>query len=47
MASVPNDIHDVDLVLAEGTFSQGFDLWTARPGPPFPAVLYRDPTQTT
>ena len=47
MASVPNDTHDVDLVLSEGTFSQSFDLWTLRRVPPSPAVLYRDPTQTS
>ena len=44
MASVPNDTHDVDLVLSEGTFSQSFDLWTLSRVPPSPAVLYRDPT---
>ena len=47
MASVPDDTHDVDLVLSEGTFSQSFDLWTLRRVPPSPAVLYRDPTQTS
>lgn len=47
MASVPSDTHDVDLVLTEGTFSQSFDLWTLRRVPPSPAVLYRDPTETT
>jgi hypothetical protein len=47
MASVPNDTHDVDLVLSEGTFSQSFDLWTLSRVPPSPAVLYRDPTQTS
>jgi hypothetical protein len=46
LASVPNDTHDVDLVLSEATFSQSFDLWTLRRVPPSPAVLYRDPTQT-
>jgi hypothetical protein len=46
IASVPNDTHDVDLVLSEGTFSQNFDLWTLRRVPPSPTVLYRDPTQT-
>ena len=47
MADVPNGTHDVDLVLSEGTFSQSFDLWTLRRVPPSPAVLYRDPAQTT
>jgi hypothetical protein len=47
MADVPNDTHDVDLVLTEGTFSQSFDLWTLQRVPPTPNVLYRDPTQTT
>ena len=47
MASVPNDTHDVDLVLSEGSFSQSFDLWSLRRVPPSPAVLYRDPGQTT
>jgi hypothetical protein len=47
MASVPDDTHDVDLVLSEGTFSQSFDLWTLSRVPPSPAVLYRDPTQTS
>jgi hypothetical protein len=46
-ASVPNDTHDVDLVLSEGSFSQSFDLWSLRRVPPSPAVLYRDPGQTT
>ena len=47
MASVPNDTHDVDLVISEGTFSQSFDLWTLSRVPPSPAVLYRDPGETT
>ncbi|HSZ36484.1 MAG TPA: hypothetical protein VK773_05280, partial [Acidimicrobiales bacterium] len=47
MADVPNDTHDVDLVLTEGSFSQSFDLWTLQRVPPTPSVLYRDPTQTT
>jgi hypothetical protein len=47
MATVPNNTHDVDLVFSEDTFSQSFDLWTLRRVPPSPAVLYRDPTQTT
>ena len=46
-ASVPNDTHDVDLVVSQGTFSQSFDLWSLRRVPPSPAVLYRDPSQTT
>ena len=47
MASVPNDTHDVDLVLSQGSFSQSFDLWSLRRVPPSPAVLYRDPNQAT
>ena len=47
VASVPNDTHDVDLVLSQGSFSQSFDLWSLRRVPPSPAVLYRDPGQTT
>jgi hypothetical protein len=47
MASVPNDTHDVDLVLTEGTFSQSFDLWTLSRVPPSPAVLYRAANQTS
>jgi hypothetical protein len=47
VASVPNDTHAVDLVLSEGGFSQTFDLWTLSRVPPSPAVLYRDPTQTS
>ena len=47
MASVPNDTHDVDLVLSEGTFAQSFNLWSLTRVPPSPAVLYRDPSQTT
>jgi multidrug efflux pump subunit AcrA (membrane-fusion protein) len=47
MADVPNDTHDVDLVLTEGTLSQSFDLWALRRVPPSPTVLYRDPAQTT
>jgi hypothetical protein len=47
MASVPDDTHDVDLVLSEGTFSQSFDLWTLSRVSPSPAVLYRDPTQSS
>ena len=31
----------------KGTFSQSFDLWTLSRVPPSPAVLYRDPTQTS
>ena len=46
MATVPNDTHDVDLMLSEGTFSQSFDLWSLRRVPPSPAVLYRDPNAT-
>jgi hypothetical protein len=45
MASVPNNTHDVDLMLSQGTFSQSFDLWTLSRVPPSPAVLYRDPNQ--
>jgi hypothetical protein len=47
VASVPSDTHDVDLVLSEGSFSQSLDLWTLRRVPPAPAILYRDPSQTT
>ena len=47
MATVPNDTHDVELVLSEGTFSQSFDLWTLQRKAPSPAVLYRDPTGTS
>jgi hypothetical protein len=47
MADVPTDTHDVELTLSEGTFSQSFDLWTLRRTPPAPAVLYRDPAQTS
>ena len=47
VASVPSDTHDVDLVLSQGSFSQSLDLWTLRRVPPAPAVLYRDPSQTT
>jgi hypothetical protein len=46
MAIVPNDTHEVDLVLSEGSFSQSFDLWTLSRVPPSPAVLYREPTHT-
>ena len=46
VASVPNDTHDVDVVLSEGTFSQSFDLWTLRRVLPAPAVLYRDASET-
>jgi hypothetical protein len=46
MASVPNDTHDVDLVLSEGTFDQSFDLWTLNRVPPTPVVLYREPSET-
>jgi hypothetical protein len=47
MATVPNDTHDVDLILSEGSFSQSFNLWTLSRVPPTPTVLYRDPSQTT
>jgi hypothetical protein len=47
VASVPNDTHDVDLVLSQGTFSQSLDLWTLSRVPPSPAVLYRDPNGTS
>ena len=47
MASVPNNTHDVDLVLSQGSFSQSFDLWSLRRVPPAPSVLYRDPNHTT
>jgi hypothetical protein len=47
VASVPNDTHDVDLVLTQGTFSQTFDLWNLRRVPPVPSVLYRDASGPT
>jgi hypothetical protein len=47
IATVPNDTHLVDLVLSQGSFSQGFNLWTLRRIAPAPAVLYRDPTRPT
>ena len=45
--SVPNTTHDVDLVITEGSFSQGFDLWTLTRTAPAPVVLYRDATMPT
>ena len=45
--SVPDTTHDVDLVITEGSFSQGFDLWTLTRTAPAPVVLYRDATMPT
>jgi hypothetical protein len=47
IATVPNDTHVVDLILSQGSFSQGFNLWTLRRIAPAPVVLYRDPTLPT
>jgi hypothetical protein len=47
MATVPNDTHDIDLELSEGTFSQSFNLWRLQRVPPTPAALYRNPNGTT
>ena len=44
---MPDTTHDVDLVLTEGSFSQGFDLWTLTRSAPAPVVLYRDATMPT
>lgn len=46
-ASVPVRTHDVVLSVAEGGFSQRFDLWTLRRLSPAPAVLYRSLTSAT
>ncbi len=45
--SVPDTTHGVDLVITEGSFSQGFDLWTLTRTAPAPVVLYRDATMPT
>ena len=47
VASVPNNTHQVHLVLSQGSFSQSFDLWNLRRVPPAPSVLYRDANGTT
>ncbi|HUZ10541.1 MAG TPA: hypothetical protein VMU76_10295 [Acidimicrobiales bacterium] len=44
VASVPAHAHDVELVVAEGSFSQRFSLWDLHRVGPSPAVLYRDPS---
>ena len=47
VASVPASEHSVALDLAEGGFTQQFNLWTLKRTPPSPVVLYRAPTSST
>jgi hypothetical protein len=47
VASVPANSHRVNLVVGDGSFSQGLDLWTLKRTPPDPSILYRDPDGPT
>ena len=47
VASVPATAHTVTLVLSQGSFSQGFNLWTLQRVPPSPTVIYRDTQRPT
>lgn len=45
--SLPDNDHDVLLVVSQASFTQRFDLWTLKRLPPAPAILYRDPTASS